>query len=53
MRRATTLRRFAMTLALRYWHYTPTVAELRRTFGLTRATAYRYLADLKAAKAAW
>lgn len=40
----------AMRLALRYQHRTPTVAELRETYGMSRATAYRWIAAFKAAK---
>lgn len=43
-------RSLAMRIALRWHDRTPTVAEVRRAFGLSRATAYRYLADLKQAK---
>lgn len=43
-------RNLAMLVALRWHDRTPTVAEVRRAFGLSRATAYRYLADLKQAK---
>lgn len=43
-------RSLAMLIALRWHDRTPTIAELRRAFGLSRATAYRYLADLKQAK---
>lgn len=46
-------RSLAMSIALRFRDRTPSVAEIRRAYGLSRATAYRYLADLKAAKGGW
>lgn len=45
-----TTRNLAMSVALRWPDQTPTVAEIRQVFGLSRASAYRYLAELKQAK---
>lgn len=40
----------AIQLAIRFVHRTPTVRDLREDFGMSRATAYRWLAAIKAAK---
>lgn len=40
----------AMKIALKYTHTMPTVQQLRADHGMSRATAYRWLAAFKAAK---
>ena len=37
----------AVRIARRYTHRTPTVADLREQFGMSRATAYRWIAALR------
>lgn len=39
----------ACRIAKRYTHRLPTVEELRRDFGMSRATAYRWLSAMKQA----
>ena len=41
----------AMRLAVHYQHRTPLAAELQSEFGMSRATAYRWVQAFKAAKA--
>lgn len=40
----------ATRIALEYARKVPTVAQLRERFGMSRATAYRWIAAFKAAK---
>lgn len=40
----------AMRVALAYVHRTPSVEELRERFGMSRPTAYRWIAAIRAAK---
>ena len=40
----------ALRIALRYQHRTPTVPELIEAYGMSRATAYRWIAAFKQAK---
>ena len=39
-----------MRLALKYTHRTPSPAELMEAFGMSRASAYRYVAAIREAK---
>lgn len=39
----------ACRIAKRYTHRLPTIQELRRDFGMSRATAYRWLSAMKQA----
>lgn len=40
----------ACLIALKYAHRIPTVSDLRETYGMSRATAYRWIAAIKAAR---
>lgn len=42
----------AMRIALAFAHSAPTVPALRERFGMSRATAYRWVASYKIAKGA-
>lgn len=39
-----------MRIAMRYVHRTPTPEELQAAYGMSRATAYRYVAAIREAK---
>lgn len=44
--------RTAFAIANRFPHRLPTVEELRDAYGMSRATAYRWIADLKQTRGA-